>query len=204
LGEGLIVKIFATKIGTTHLYSDNGSHQVATVLKLQKTVIGRIKTQDKDGYDSLVLVQSSEKAKAKKTLSGQFKDLNPKKVIEERLDAAGDNKLNDEFSINNLTEGDLISVIGTTKGKGFQGTVKRHGFQTGPKTHGSRNYRRPGSIGMTTPSRVVKGKEMAGHMGHDKKTIKKVVIAKIDEKTNTIWVKGHVVGPNKGELILKK
>lgn len=199
------MKIFAKKIGTTHIYDENGRHQVITVLGLQKTVVGKVKTQQKDGYSSLVMVQSSEKAKPKKSIAGQFKGLSPRKVTEDRLDADSVGiEANVEFKISDFSVGDIISIIATTKGKGFQGTVKRHSFNTGPKTHGSRNYRRPGSIGMTTPSRVTAGKPMSGHMGAERKTMKNVKIERIDEKLNTIWVKGHVVGPNKGELVVAK
>lgn len=204
MGKGLIVKFFATKLGTTHYYNDNGKHQVVTVLELQKTVVGRLKSVDKDGYTSFVLVQDSEKAKPNKTLLGQFDKINAKKVTEERVESTNDVKIGDEFKVTDLVEGDTVSVVGTSKGKGFQGTVKRHGFQTGPKTHGSRNYRRPGSIGMTTPSRVTKGRKMAGHMGAETVTMKKVKIEKVDEKNNLIWVKGHIVGPNKGQLYIIK
>lgn len=198
------MKFFASKLGTTHYYDDSGKHQIVTVLTLQKTVIGRIKTEAKDGYQSLVLVQDSEKAKPNKSLQGQFEKVNPKKVTEEKISDLGESKVGDEYKITDLAEGDVVSVLGVTKGKGFQGTVKRHSFQTGPKTHGSRNYRRPGSIGMTTPSRVTKGKKMAGHMGHENVTMKKVTIARIDEDNNSIWVKGHIVGPNKGQLLITK
>lgn len=205
MGKGFRVKIFAKKIGTTHLYSDNGKHQVVTALGLQKTVVGRVKSEEKDGYSSFVLVQPSEKSKPKKSIAGQFKDISPRRIIEERLEKDNSEvKINDEFTISDLAVGDVISIIATTKGKGFQGTVKRHSFNTGPKTHGSRNYRRPGSIGMTTPSRVTAGKPMAGHMGAVRKTMKKVNIERIDIKANTIWVRGHVVGPNKGELVIVK
>jgi large subunit ribosomal protein L3 len=204
LGKDLRVKFFATKLGTTHYYNDKGKHQVVSVLELKKTVVGRLKSEERDGYTSLVLVQDSEKAKPNKTLRGQFGKMNPKKITEERIESDPDTKIGDEFKITDLAKGDIVKVVGTSKGKGFQGTVKRHCFQTGPKTHGSRNYRRPGSIGMTTPSRVTKGKKMAGHMGVETITMNKVKIERVDEKNNVIWVKGHIVGPNKGQLYIIK
>jgi len=204
LEKGFRVKIFAQKIGTTHLYTDQGKHQVVTALKLLKTIVGKIKSVEVDGYNSLVLIQPNEKAKPKKTITGQFKGHNVRKIIEERTDEKSEARVNDEFSSVNLKVGDQISIVATTKGKGFQGTVKRHGFQTGPKTHGSRNYRRPGSIGMTTPSRIPVGKKMAGHMGAVKNTAKKVQVERVDEKTDIIWVKGHIAGPNRGQIVIVK
>ncbi len=203
LGEGLLMKIFAKKIGTTHYYTDNNKHQIVTVLELENSIVGKIKTTEKDGYNALVVVSEKENAKVKKSVKGQFKSLNPIKISEVRVEEI-ENKQGDSFSISDLAVGDVVSVSGRTKGKGFQGTVRRHGFNTGPKTHGSRNYRRPGSIGMTTPSRVVKGKSMAGHTGAVNATQKKVTIERIDADNNHIWVKGHIMGPNKASLIIVK
>jgi len=198
-----MVKIFATKVGTTHHYLENGKHQVVTVLKLKKTVIGGIKNKGKDGYEAVVLVQDNENAKIKKSVQGAFKNLSPSKIIEEITDIKN-KKIGEEYTIENLSENDMLKIVSRSKGKGFQGTIKRHNFSTGPKTHGSRNYRRPGSIGMTTPSRVPKGKEMAGHLGHDRVTLQNVRIEKIDKKLNTIWVAGHVPGANKSSIVVIK
>lgn len=196
--------IFASKIGTTHIWDDKGRQQVATILKLQNSTVGKIKTADKDGYQALVMVKSEEKAKPNKVVAGQFKNLTPDKITEERVEGEISVKVGDSFNASNFTAGELISIIGTSKGKGFQGTVKRHGFNTGPKTHGSRNYRRPGSIGMTTPSRVTKGRQMAGHMGANKITMKKAQVLESMPKENLLVIKGHVVGPSKGNLIIIK
>jgi len=203
LGKGLIVKIFATKVGTTHHYLENGKHQVVTVLKLKKTVVAKFKNKKKDGYDAIVLVQDNEKAKIKKSVQGAFKNLSPSKIIEEKTEIEG-KKVGEEYTIDSLNETDKINILSKSKGKGFQGTIKRHNFNTGPKTHGSRNYRRPGSIGMTTPSRVPLGKKMAGHMGDDRITLRNVKIEKIDKKLNTIWVAGHVPGANKSSIVVIK
>ena len=197
------MKIFAKKIGTTHYYTESNKHQVVTVLQLEKTVVGKLKSEEKDGYSAHVLIKDSEKAKPKKSVAGQFKGMNPSKIVEERVEEIT-KKVGEEYSVNDLAEGDIVSIVGKSKGKGFQGTVRRHNFNTGPKTHGSRNYRRPGSIGMTTPSRVPKGKHMAGHTGSDQITMKKVRIERIDEKNNAIWVNGHVIGPNKASLVIVK
>lgn len=195
------MKAFARKIGTTHYYNDRNKHVVVTALKLEKSVVGRVKTEEKDGYNASVIVLDTDKSKVRKSVKNQFKDLNPKYICEEKNT---DLAVGSELGVKDLKENDLISVHGQTKGKGFQGTVKRHKFNTGPKTHGSNNYRRPGSIGVTDPSRVVKGKKMAGHMGAVNKTMKKVRIEKIDQANNTIWVKGHILGPTKAILTISK
>ena len=196
------MKAFARKIGTTHYYNDKNKHVVVTLLKLEKSVVGRVKSEDKDGYQAAVIVLDSEKAKVRKSIRNQFKDLNPKYVTEEKI--TKDVTEGTEFSVKDLKEDDLITVSGVTKGKGFQGTVKRHGFNTGPKTHGSNNYRQPGSIGVTDQSRVVQGKKMSGHMGAVNKTMKKVRVDKIDEANNIIWVRGHILGPSKAVITISK
>jgi large subunit ribosomal protein L3 len=196
------MKAFARKIGTTHYYNDKSKHVVVTLLKLEKSIVGRVKSEEKDGYAAAVVVLDSEKAKVRKSVKNQFKDVNPKYITETELSESVE--AGTEFSIKDLKEQDLIIVRGVTKGKGFQGTVKRHGFNTGPKTHGSNNYRRPGSIGVTDPSRVVKGKKMSGHMGAVNRTMKKVKIERIDEVNNVIWVKGHILGPSKAIITISK
>jgi len=196
------MKAFARKIGTTHYYNDSNKHVVVTLLKLEKSVVGRVKTEEKDGYSASVVVLDSEKAKVRKSVKNQFKELTPKYVVEEKNPTEAIEGT--EFSVKDLKENDLIIVQGQTKGKGFQGTVKRHGFNTGPKTHGSHNYRQPGSIGVTDPSRVVLGKKMSGHMGAVNRTMKKVRVERVDEENNVIWVKGHILGPNKAIITISK
>lgn len=99
-------------------------------------------------------------------------------------------------------ENEKVSVTGTSKGKGFAGTVKRHHFHLGPKTHGSHNYRQPGSIGATYPERVIKGRRMAGHLGHKRTTIKNLIILKIDQENREILLKGAVPGPRNADILI--
>lgn len=109
-----------------------------------------------------------------------------------------------DFSV--LKTGDLVKVSGITKGKGFQGVVKRHGFSGGPKTHGQKNrLRAPGSIGNTTPQRVIPGRHMAGHMGVEKVTMKNIKVVDINNDTKTIFLMGGVPGnPNRGKVEIRK
>jgi large subunit ribosomal protein L3 len=105
----------------------------------------------------------------------------------------GDKLIADIFSV-----GDMVQVVGTSKGKGFAGTIKRHNFARGPKTHGSHNYRAPGSIGAGYPQHVFKGQKMAGRMGHDTVTVKNLMVVMVDAEKNLIGVRGAVPGPKKG------
>ena len=200
------MKVFAKKIGTTHLYDENNRHQVATVLELKKTILAKLKTQEKDGYLSAVMVLDDPKAKPLKSIINQFKGLNPKKIMEERLkeEQLDSLEIGREYKADDFEEGDTVSISAKSKGKGFQGTVKRHNFNTGPKSHGSHNYRAPGSIGATSPSRVIKGRKMPGHMGSEQMTQKKLKVIRVDKENNHIWIKGQVVGPNKAIIIIQK
>jgi large subunit ribosomal protein L3 len=130
------------------------------------------------------------------------------KVLKEVLTKASDGeeasaKVGDTLKADVFAEGDIVSVTGTSKGKGFAGTIKRHNFHRGPKTHGSHNYRAPGSIGSMYPQHVVKGRKMAGQMGAEKVTIKNLKIVKVDSENNTIAIKGAVPGPNKSIVMIK-
>lgn len=201
--KGLLVKIFATKIGMTHLYDDNAKHIGATVLDIVKTVLISKKTAEKDGYDALILGRTGKETD-KKSFIGQLKGISGiNKIIEDR-NSQDNLKEQDAFDISSINEGDVFKVKAVTKGKGFAGTVKRHGFATGPKTHGSNNYRQPGSIGPTYPQRVIKGRRMAGKMGNQWTTVKNVVVLRVDAEKSRIFVRGPIPGPNKSSIILSK
>lgn len=199
--------MFATKIAMTQVFSEDGRLTPVTVLQLKKNVVCGVRTKQKDSYDAVIIGQISEKSKTRKSLAGQFEKIeNVKKVreikaTEEMLEQF---KPGNEIGIESLKENDEIKIYGISKGKGFAGTVKRHSFNTGPKTHGSHNYRQPGSIGDTGPQHVVKGKKMAGHMGHENVTVKSVRIVRIEKEKNRIWVKGPVPGANKSEVFIQK
>lgn len=113
-------------------------------------------------------------------------------------------KVGDKLSADVFNVGDVVDVTGTSKGKGFAGTIKRHNFQRGRKTHGGRSYRRPGSIGSMYPQHIFKGKKMAGHMGVDKVTTKRLKVALVDMELGVIGVTGAVPGPRKGVVLLRE
>jgi large subunit ribosomal protein L3 len=115
-------------------------------------------------------------------------------------------ELGQRLDVSMFEAGERVTLVGTSKGKGFQGVVKRHGFRGGPKTHGqSDRWRAPGSIGATsTPGRVFKGQRMAGHMGHERVTVQNLEVVRIDPERNLVLVKGSVPGPNEGLLLVRK
>jgi len=202
--KGLLVKIFATKIGMTHLYDDSAKHISATVLEIVKTVVISKKTAEKDGYEALVLGRTGRPC-SKKSFVGQLKGAGEvNKIIEDKSIEQDSLNEKDVIDVNSIKKGDIFEAKSVSKGKGFSGTVKRHGFSTGPKTHGSNNYRQPGSIGPTYPQRVIKGRRMAGKMGGEWATIKNVIVLKVDADKSRIMVRGPIPGPNKSSIILSK
>jgi large subunit ribosomal protein L3 len=166
-------------------------------------VVTQVRTQDRDGYDAVQLGYedvSDKHVRKPQRKAFEGAGLTPKRFLrEERLKKPAEGLIGDSVTVVAFSEGDLVDVIGTTKGRGFAGTIKRHGFSRGLKTHGSMNYRAPGAIGACAyPSRVFKGKRMAGHFGNKRQTTKNLKVMKIDEGRNLIFIKGAVPGPNGG------
>jgi large subunit ribosomal protein L3 len=179
-----------------------------TVLRVEPMRIVQIKTTERDGYTALQVTQGHRDAKKlTKPVAGQLKDLPRVRDIREfRLEDVDGYTVGQELKVGEIfAEGELVDVTGVSKGQGFAGTVKRHNFSRGPKTHGSDNYRKPGSIGPgTTPGRVYKGLKMGGHMGHDRVTIKKLRVIRVDAERNLILVKGSVPGAPGALTFVKK
>jgi large subunit ribosomal protein L3 len=198
--------LITRKIGMTSIITDNGAVIAVTLLSATPNVVTQIKTTDTDGYTSLQ-VGAEEAKKAGKAQSGHFKNINilPKIVREFRMDEIPENiKVGESFSADLFSVGDNVDATGISKGKGWAGTIKRHNFHRGRKTHGGRSYRRPGSIGSMYPQRIFPGKKMAGHMGHEQVTVKRLSIALVDMDLNVIGVTGAVPGPRKGIVMLKE
>ncbi|GAB6099847.1 50S ribosomal protein L3 [Halanaerocella petrolearia] len=201
--------ILGKKVGMTQVFTDNGEVVPVTVVEAGPCPVIQKKTEEVDGYTAVQLgFEDAKESRVNKPLKGHFEKygIEPKKYIKEfRFDGAEELETGDEVKADTFEAGDKVDVIGTSKGKGFAGTVKRWNFNTGPKTHGSRNYRLPGSIGQSAdPSRVFKGKKMAGHMGREKVTIQNLEIVKVDTEKNLLLVKGSVPGPKKGLLTIQK
>jgi large subunit ribosomal protein L3 len=145
-----------------------------------------------------------------KPVAGQFKQLDkdhqrPKHVREFRIDPSDEYEVGGQLGVDLFEAGELVDVTGVSKGHGFTGVIARHNFRRGPKSHGSDHHRAPGSIGAGTyPGRVWKGTRMAGHMGNEKVTVKKLKVVKVDAERNLILVKGAVPGARNGLLLVRK
>ena len=198
--------ILGTKIGMTQIISEDGLVTPVTILQAGPATVTQIKTVDTDGYNAVQLGYGQGK-NLSKSVSAHVKKadetLSPKILKEFRTDSTPELKLGDTLTVESFELGDKVAVTGISKGKGFAGTVKRWNFQESRNTHGFKgNIRRVGSIGSMYPQKVFKGKTMAGHMGHERVTVKNLEVAYVDPETNLIGVKGAVPGPRKGLIIL--
>ena len=195
----------------TSIFSAEGKNLPCTVIEAGPCVVTQVKTKDKDGYEAIQLAYGEKREKnTPSALKGHFKKANttPKaKVAEFTNDFPSELNLGDTVNVELFVEGDFIDVIGTSKGKGFQGVVKRHGFGgVGESTHGQHNrLRAPGSIGASSfPSRVFKGMRMAGRTGGDRVKALNLQVVKILPEKNVILVKGSIPGANGSFVILDK
>lgn len=193
----------------TSVIGDNGELSAVTLLSATPNVITQIKNTEADGYQAVQQgFEEVNKDKLGKALGGHLKPsaAAPKIIREFIYDGELDEgiKVGEKLSADLFEAGEIVDVTGTTKGKGFAGTIKRHNFKRGRKTHGGRSYRRPGSIGSMYPQHIFKGKKMAGQMGHDRVTTKKLKVAFVDNEMNVIGVVGSVPGPKKGIVLLKE
>ncbi len=204
--SGLIGK----KIGMTRVFSENGEHIPVTVIKAGPCFVTQIKTQEKDGYDAVQLgFEDVREKNVTKPRNGHFQkaSVSPKRIIREFKPFAGDEvKLGAEVTVDIFTEGEKVTVSGTSIGRGFAGVMKRHNFAGAQMTHGqSDRQRSPGSIGQSSwPSKVFKGMRMAGRMGNDRVTISGLSVVKIDTEKNLLFVKGSVPGSKNGFLEIRK
>lgn len=189
----------------TSTIDDSGVLQVVTLLQADEHTVIQKKTDEKDGYSALV-IGSGNKKNQPKSLSGLLKKSNSSpKIIKEFRTSQEDEQMNvgEKFSVDIFSIGDTVNVSGLSKGKGWAGTIKRHNFHRGRKTHGGRSYRRVGSIGSMYPQHILKGKKMAGQLGHSKVTIKNLKISLVNPEEKIIGVSGAVPGPKKGLVIIK-
>ena len=191
----------------TSIFEENGKQTACTIIEAGPCVVTQVKTVDSDGYDALQIAYGE--AKAKNTPKAQINHFNaanttPKSVVKELRNCSISKQLGESITCEIFAEGEKVSVIGTTKGKGFQGVVKRHGFSgVGEATHGQHDRQRaPGSIGGSSyPSRVFKGMRMAGRMGGDSVKVKALRVVKIFPEQNYILISGSVPGHN-GSIVL--
>ncbi|MBU3659717.1 MAG: 50S ribosomal protein L3 [Flavobacteriales bacterium] len=201
--------IIGRKVGMTSIYSAEGKSLPCTVIEAGPCVVTQIKTQDRDGYEAVQLGFGEKKEKnTPNALKGHFKKANttPKAKLVE-FKGFENVSVGDLVDVAIFQEGEFIDVIGTSKGKGFQGVVRRHGFGgVGQATHGQHNrLRAPGSIGACSyPARVFKGMRMAGQMGNKRRLASNLEILKVLADRNILIVKGSVPGANGSTLTIKK
>jgi large subunit ribosomal protein L3 len=203
---GLIGK----KIGMTSIFSPEGKNLPCTVLEVGPCVVTQVKSEDVDGYNAIQLGWGEAKEKnTSKALKGHVSKAgtSAKRKFVEFTDFEGEFALGQVIGVDLFEEGDFVDVVGTSKGKGFQGVVKRHGFGgVGQATHGQHNrLRAPGSIGAgSDPSRVFKGMRMAGRMGGKRAKVQNLVVLKVDAEKNLLVVKGSVPGAKNSTVIIEK
>jgi len=201
--------ILGRKVGMTQIYVEDGTVIPVTVIKAGPCLVVQRKTADTDGYEAVQIGLVEEKpAKPNQPQAGHFKKAGvaPVRKLEEfRLDSGEELKAGDEVKASMFNEKDYVDVVGTSKGKGFQGAMKRHNFAGGRGSHGSMFHRAPGSIGSSAyPSRVFKGMRMAGRMGGERVTTKNLQIVKVDAEQNLIYVRGAVPGPRSGYVAIRR
>ena len=202
--------IIGKKIGMTSVFTPDGKQTACTIIEAGPCVVTQVKTKDSDGYNAIQVAFGDKKEKHSiKAETNHFAKSNtsPKKFVTEFRDHTTEKNLGETITVDIFTEGEQVHVVGTTKGKGFQGVVKRHGFHgVGEASHGQHDRQRaPGSVGGSSyPSRVFKGMRMAGRMGGDRVKMKGLKIVKIFADKNYILVSGSVPGHNGSIVLIQK
>jgi large subunit ribosomal protein L3 len=199
--------IIGKKIGMTQVFDKGGELVPVTVVSAGSCWVVQKKTAETDGYDAIQVGYDPAKPKrVSKPLQGHFAKAGveaTKVLIEFR--GPSDLDVGAEIRVDIFEPGSKVDVIGTSKGRGFQGVVKRHGFSGGPATHGSKTGRIPGSIGQSAyPGRVMPGKKLPGQMGNERVTIRNLTVMGSDSEQNLIWVRGAIPGSRNGYVIIRE
>ena len=199
------IGLIGRKIGVTQVFQADGTMVAVSVVAVEPNTVTRLRTTERDGYTAVQLGAEPSR-RLTKPEAGQLKELPKVAVIREfRLEDVSAYAIGQTLDVNLFAAGDLIHVTGTSKGKGFAGNIKRNNFHRGPKTHGSDHHRAPGSIGPgTTPGRVYRGMRMAGHMGDERVTVKKLQVVRVDSDRTLLLVKGSVPGAPNALVLVKK
>ena len=202
-----MVGLIGKKEGMTQIFDDDGNLVPVTVIAIEPNVVIDQRNEARHGYSAVVLGTLDEKAsRATKPKTGQFKEgVNLKKYIIEFRNFDKDCAVGDSLGLELLEGFRFVDVIGTSKGKGYQGVMKRHNFGGGRATHGSKFHRSGGSTGMAaSPSRVIKGTKMPGRMGTERSTVQNLRIVKIDQERGVLLVKGAIPGRRDGIVIVRQ
>ena len=198
--------ILGRKAGMTQVFTKEGKLIPVTVVEVQPNTVMQVKTVETDGYNAVQLGVFDKKEKnSSKPSIGHAKKANttPKRFLKEIRNLEGSYNLGDTIDAGVFEVGEVVDVTGTSKGKGFEGTIKRHNQHRGPMTHGSRYHRGPGSLGTMLPKRVLKGKNLPGHMGHETITIQNLEIIEVNPNENYVLVSGNIPGPKKSLVLIK-
>ena len=201
--------LLGRKLGMSQVWDENGFFVPVTLVDVSTNVVTAVKTEEPDGYKAVQLGYGQiDPTKVTKPLAGHFAKagVTPRRHLAEvRTDNAEEYKPGQELTAEVFSEGTLVDVTGTTKGKGFAGTIKRWGFKSYRRTHGShKNERRPGSVGAcATPSRILKGKRMAGRMGHETNTVLSLTVVSSDVENGILAIKGAIPGPKGGIVLVR-
>lgn len=203
----MIQAMIGKKLGMSQVFDDAGLAHPVTVIEVGPCVVTQVKTQENDGYEAVQLgfgldSRLNRPERGHRQASGFMS----RTLREVKADNVEEFSVGQVIKADTFAEGDLVDVVGTSKGRGFQGGVKRHGFSGGPKTHGqSDRLRAPGSIGSSaTPGRVFKGMRMAGRMGNDRVTVQNLKVLRVDTERNLLLVEGSVPGANQGTVIVQR
>jgi large subunit ribosomal protein L3 len=207
--EGLIGR----KVGMTQVFADDGTHIPVTVIQAGPCTITAVRTKAKEGYDAVQLGFEAKKKNVTKPMQGHFKKIGVGAVAvirELRLDKSAAEKLGQyeigqALAVDIFEPGEIVDVVGVTKGRGFQGGVKRHGWRGGEATHGSMFHRAPGSIGASSdPSRVWPGHKLPGRMGTDRRTVLNLRVVRVLPEQNLVLIRGAVPGANGSLVMVRK
>ena len=202
--------ILGRKLGMTQIFTEEGRVIPVTVVESGNNFVLQNKTDETDGYNAVQIGFGDVKEKnVTKPLKGHFEKAGVKAVRfirEMRLSAPSEYNVGDTIGVDIFAAGDLVDVVGTSKGKGFAGGIKRHNFARGPMGHGSKSHREPGSTGAMIAGpggRVLKGKKLPGRMGGERVTVQRLTIVRVDSDRNLILIKGAIPGPKKGFVVIK-
>jgi large subunit ribosomal protein L3 len=206
----MVTGIIGKKVGMTQVFGPDGTVVPVTVLKAGPCVVVQAKGAQREGYEAVQLgLVEQRPARVNAPKAGHFKKAGvpPTRVLRElRVKAGGEAlKAGDQVLVTMFNPGERVDVIGTSKGRGFQGVVRRHHYKGGPETHGCKTHDMPGSIGASAwPSRVIKGRRLPGHMGMARNTVRNLTVVKIDPERHLLLVRGAVPGARNSLVVVRK
>ena len=205
----MVKEIYGKKVGMTQIFTEDGRAIPVTAIEVKPCTIVALKTEQKDGYNALIVsfgdVKEKNVSKPRKGIFVKAKQTVQRHLKEIKVDSLDEYEVGKTIELTTFAQGDRVDVQATAKGKGFQGTIKRHNMHRGPMAHGSMYHRRPGSMGATsTPGRVFKGKKLPGHMGSTTSSILNLEVVKVDTDKQVILVKGSIPGAKKAVVRIRE